>query len=1380
MHEVLSSPGKPLDAGTRRFMESRFPQDFTRVQAHGSAPQRAAQGLEVGEADDTFEQEADRVAARVMKSEPQDAAAGAKMDFSRVRIHTGAKAAESAQKVNALAYTVGNDVVFGAGQYAPETSSGRALLAHELTHVLQQQGGAHDEAEASPVVRRKARSRIPVLSDIYDFFSNIAQAISPGFSPDTLQEYLDTIIETGKIEDSSDSDNKALEVFKLWKAGKDKREIKVGARVYRLDDKLKKLLSAELRTGSVGDDEKLAAQELDAFSPQQAAAPQSTPAGPAATTTAATQPAESMTDAEKGAAKIREGLKGQLETVDFKGKKFQVGGVKANKTAQNDIKTNNVLLNKEDTAHIEFINDKLGVDIAYSTPRDPFRWGVLKEIIATGKVDILAVSEDEEFWARDAMRANIGEKEKKTLKSMPRGGARGATAEREGVYKLTAASNPPGAISLVSVTDSDQVYYSTGFASLAHEFFGHLWLAMNGVPSGHQESLQGTHTIKDPFGEPFVGSVNDYIALFVQESPKEQRGKPINPPSASLDVSDANFEAALKGFIQAASAKDAFNNKFGLVGTSRDFQERWKALERFYKLLLLNQTNEGKRLGHIITEIKKVYDGYSEEFREDFDVTFFFRASSPGTGLTNPEGHIVSELKIQDPRQRPQKKGKVQPAATAPYTRQYAPPIVHEVLAAPGQPLDAGTRNFMESRFHQDFSHVRVHTDARAARSARAINALAYTMENNLVFAPGQYRPQTLEGKRLLAHELTHVIQQRGVGHHAGAQPSLRVSERDDPAEREADAMAKRVLTPNPAPTLAPSSQAKASPFTPIIAPTLAWPASPKLKTGFEPLGAGAPEVNQKTVSRVENACVYRQAEKADDEPGAISLSSLCAPEQDSVILAAAKGGLEWLEQAITKLDAFLAKPKDAGNAAVSDALKTHFKSTDVKVAKYIRGQLNLIRSEIKSLKSFRVECPGSADKECAVAAAYVPDAAEKVVFCDLFFKSGAYFQKGAIVHELAHAQVGGAHITDRAYESDRAAKQLTTEESLTNAESYMLIARQLGTGKAIPLSLPVDTQEDCPPEWTSALEKALASAQRWNREAQVPLATLAPKNLSEEESKLIGGKTQAAVDLIRAAVDKLASLLGSPVNFECDEECDGGAFTDWYSIWSDLHICPAWAKANSDDQALFLLEGLYGYAAGVKDSKLRLGYAKYARKRRKEAPPSLSTMLGSAAWNADYLEIRFKPIFPLVKPKASIQQEYIESGTLHQRMSKHLPRFQSEPCQATPLTFAGGLFFYVDKESVPRPAPFTPPRLSAEFQYPSTSGSAQKSQSASRGSYDKPGEPLDMEFPYGFNFTITKNGPLKMKLQLQDPDTGITRVYEDTIQVEPEMPCNAPKGGKK
>jgi hypothetical protein len=92
----------------------------------------------------------------------------------------------------------------------------------------------------------------------------------------------------------------------------------------------------------------------------------------------------------------------------------------------------------------------------------------------------------------------------------------------------------------------------------------------------------------------------------------------------------------------------------------------------------------------------------------------------------------------------------------------FAPPVVHDVLASPGRPLPRSTRGFMETRFGADFSGVRVHDDARAADSARAVDAHAYAVGSDLVFGAGRYAPGTAAGDRLLAHELAHTLQQGG------------------------------------------------------------------------------------------------------------------------------------------------------------------------------------------------------------------------------------------------------------------------------------------------------------------------------------------------------------------------------------------------------------------------------------------------------------------------------------------------------------------------------------------------------------------------------------------------------------------------------------------
>jgi hypothetical protein len=91
---------------------------------------------------------------------------------------------------------------------------------------------------------------------------------------------------------------------------------------------------------------------------------------------------------------------------------------------------------------------------------------------------------------------------------------------------------------------------------------------------------------------------------------------------------------------------------------------------------------------------------------------------------------------------------------------EHAPAVVYDVLNSPGQALDMSTRGFFEGRFGHDFSRIRVHADTVAAKSARAVNATAYTVGNHIVFDGGTYNPSSQQGQELIAHELTHTLQQ--------------------------------------------------------------------------------------------------------------------------------------------------------------------------------------------------------------------------------------------------------------------------------------------------------------------------------------------------------------------------------------------------------------------------------------------------------------------------------------------------------------------------------------------------------------------------------------------------------------------------------------------
>jgi hypothetical protein len=128
------------------------------------------------------------------------------------------------------------------------------------------------------------------------------------------------------------------------------------------------------------------------------------------------------------------------------------------------------------------------------------------------------------------------------------------------------------------------------------------------------------------------------------------------------------------------------------------------------------------------------------------------------------------------------------------------PDSVRQVLSGGGRPLDPGTRSFMEPRFGQDLSRVRVHDGPAAAGAARAIRAQAFTAGRDIVFGEGRYSPGSPGGRHLLAHELAHAVQQRFA---SAANPGTRLGLGDDPAmEREAEGVAARIASARPAGTV--------------------------------------------------------------------------------------------------------------------------------------------------------------------------------------------------------------------------------------------------------------------------------------------------------------------------------------------------------------------------------------------------------------------------------------------------------------------------------------------------------------------------------------------------------------------------------------------------
>jgi hypothetical protein len=325
---------------------------------------------------------------------------------------------------------------------------------------------------------------------------------------------------------------------------------------------------------------------------------------------------------------------------------------------------------------------------------------------------------------------------------------------------------------------------------------------------------------------------------------------------------------------------------------------------------------------------------------------------------------------------------------------------IHGVLSSPGQPLVPASRRFMESRFGHDFSRVRVHTGENAAASAKAVGALAYTVGHNVVFAGGQYAPATLAGKRLIAHELTHVIQQQTEPRPA----NLALSWVDGSLEEDAPQIGQSRLQPE---SLARS----------IYPSILQRQASPP----------PAPDIED------------------------------CEPWQTAMLITHLAPARTWVDDAARKVDDYAyvfatprhsAAPRSPATAAVvRSALQDNFHTTSPGAVLAIKEGFDSLRSALN--RSFTYECE---DEGCDDQA-YVRGAFSwirrrgDIHVCPPWFQCRDYFRRvTTLIHERAHQYPGA---TDNAYEWESSYSSLTSDDAIDNAESYAVAARQIYHGGA-------------------------------------------------------------------------------------------------------------------------------------------------------------------------------------------------------------------------------------------------------------------------------------------------------------------------------------------
>lgn len=429
-----------------------------------------------------------------------------------------------------------------------------------------------------------------------------------------------------------------------------------------------------------------------------------------------------------------------------------------------------------------------------------------------------------------------------------------------------------------------------------------------------------------------------------------------------------------------------------------------------------------------------------------------------------------------------------------------APPIVHEVLASPGKAIDPETKGFMESRFGQDFSRVRIHTNQQAASSAQAVNAQAYTVGDHVVFASDQYQPKTKAGRSLLAHELTHTLQQGVLGIH---RKNIGIAEMGW-AEQEAEQNASQIEN------------------------------------------GGRLSISSSPVN------LYRQTATSVTVSPAVTPNS-CLPHTQT-IMSALQTGMTWLDSSIARLGSYIAAPANEANRGTAATLQRHFRTNSVSVARLVVQRLRIIRAELSqrepaardpsdpAAKGIALECHNAADQTCGSAEAYIPGNDRlKMILCPSFLTSPSVESRAeTLIHEIAHTILhpGGNNITDRAYDTNRLAPLLTTAETLDNADSYSGLAQEIGSGAVSTISPPEDQiSQECEADVRTQVQQAMAWIERWNYRSEVQVISNDVNGLLDTH---LGGHTDEIKTKARDLFKRTRTHLSQPIKIKCDRENTG------------------------------------------------------------------------------------------------------------------------------------------------------------------------------------------------------------------------------------------------
>lgn len=442
-----------------------------------------------------------------------------------------------------------------------------------------------------------------------------------------------------------------------------------------------------------------------------------------------------------------------------------------------------------------------------------------------------------------------------------------------------------------------------------------------------------------------------------------------------------------------------------------------------------------------------------------------------------------------------------------------APASVDRALAGPGRPLEPALRQGMEQRFGYDFSRVRVHAGDAAAQSARDVRAYAYTLGHDIVFGAGQYDPGTQRGRRLIAHELTHVVQQEGA---ATGGVIRRLGPGDEsfvirglPADREerpnfvffqlndatvpavelhkieefadANGSATRINLYGyaseegdeleNADLISDRLESVRSELARFVDASVVITVTPRRAAGIR-------QLDYRSFRSVEMSIGVSAIGAAASNTRTVD----CATGQHDTIDTTRAAAIAQVDGAISQLNAY--RSDTSANPEVQSDLDNNFHSHSTATVSTLLHHLRQVRTDLSGLSgNTRRRCATPEYNPCAGAIALTRR--PQVTFCPSYFFAGTADPQRltTLIHEMCHYALFDAD--DRAYNSERVLPFLSTAEALDNADSIANFVQELNLppGERVTSTQTTpseDTVEGCGTDERAARE-ALAWAQRWN-----------------------------------------------------------------------------------------------------------------------------------------------------------------------------------------------------------------------------------------------------------------------------------------------------------